>query len=1253
MLKTEYAQTTPKRSTLNPFRSTLRNKITWMLSGILLGATLVVLHQTRQSYFAALTDASANEVRHSIERLEGLWGNQINLIGEDVRFLSQTLPIQAIVHARKTGESNPPTKETASDWKNQVAMMFTAFMKVRNNYLQIRLIGIENDGKELVRVDRQQGAVWRVGESSLQKKWHRSYMQETIRQPPGTLYYSPIDLNRENGRISVPHIPTLRVATPIHTSSGEILGIFIINYNMNELFSQMRGMVRAKQTLYLTNQTGEYLMNPDPKKNFLFEFGQSYTMQQDFPQFKTWLTSRMTPQLPAILSSTVNDHVFELKRLPFPDKKTRYMILGLHDSSDPSLILLNTLITNIGFLSVAVLSLICVAMIWLARFMSRKEHELLSIINTAPTGLLMTNEAGTIVLTNALLTQKFGYEEEELLGQSVEMLLPKRFRSEHPTHRADFFAEPSPRRMGKGRELYALRKDGSEFSVVIGITSLKTDAETLILTSVVDISDQKLAEARYRDLIQSNLLLMWTCRPTGECDFLNERWLAYTGKSADEQLGYGWLEQLHPDDRERVNRTWQEAVKNGSHLMVKFRIRCHDGSYRWFLALANPLMDDRGAIDRWVGCNIDIEEQHQAEIALQDLLQQNRHILESAGEGIWGLDLEGNATFVNQAAARMLGYQPEELIGKPMHTLVHHTKPDGSPYLQESCPMYTAFTEGTAQHRSDEYLWRKDGSHFPVSYTSSPNLDEHKRLTGAVVVFRDITEELEAKRMIAEKNLERTLILDNVPALVASFDRHHHYRFANKRYLKWFNITDDYLKGKHVQELLTSEVYTNIIRPKMDRALNGELTSFELQIPHANGHLRWVQATYVPDRDVQGVVHGLFAMVVDIHERKQFEAQLEEVTERLQLATQSAEIGVWDWDVTRNVLTWDERMYELYGVTRNTFAGAYEAWTNALHPDDHDRAHGQLQAALAGDATFNCEFRIIWPDQSIHHIRAFATVQRNQAGEAIRMIGVNWDITIEKLQEHTLTQYIDNLRRSNAELEQFAYVASHDLQEPLRKIRNFSELLALRAKGHLPQEAEKYLKTIVDGALRMQTLVQDLLAYSRVARGALKVESVDLRDVLKTVLENLDQRIIEAKGTITVGTLPVVVANRTQMEQLFQNLIGNGVKYRTDAPPVIGVSAERKLTHWLFSVRDNGIGIDPQYVERIFVIFQRLHTKQEYTGTGIGLAICKKIVELHGGDIWVESTPHQGSTFFFTLPDRSKSSSSIAHNTSSSQELSA
>ena len=231
-----------------------------------------------------------------------------------------------------------------------------------------------------------------------------------------------------------------------------------------------------------------------------------------------------------------------------------------------------------------------------------------------------------------------------------------------------------------------------------------------------------------------------------------------------------------------------------------------------------------------------------------------------------------------------------------------------------------------------------------------------------------------------------------------------------------------------------------------------------------------------------------------------------------------------------------------------------------------------------------------------------------------------------------LRQATRELQRSNAELEQFAYVASHDLQEPLRMVTSYLQLLERRYKANLDQDASDFIAFAVDGAARMQTLIQDLLTYSRVGTRGASFEPTDCPSVLEQVLQNLEVAIAESDTEVSSGPLPSLSADASQLAQLLQNLIGNAIKFRGDSPPRVRVDATRRDGDWLFSVQDNGIGIDPQYSDRIFQVFQRLHGIGQYPGTGIGLAVCKKIVERHHGNIWVESQPDAGATFFFTIP---------------------
>ncbi len=260
-----------------------------------------------------------------------------------------------------------------------------------------------------------------------------------------------------------------------------------------------------------------------------------------------------------------------------------------------------------------------------------------------------------------------------------------------------------------------------------------------------------------------------------------------------------------------------------------------------------------------------------------------------------------------------------------------------------------------------------------------------------------------------------------------------------------------------------------------------------------------------------------------------------------------------------------------------------------------------------------------------------SSVLRDHEGEMQGAVCVAQDITARKQAEETLRQQAEELVRSNAELEQFASVASHDLQEPLSMVTGYIRLLAQRYRGQLDPHADEFIDYAVEGLERMRTLIRDLLEYARVGTQGKPFEVTDSCEAVLQALANLRMATHMAKAEVTFDPLPIVVADHAQLVQVFQNLVANALKFHGDAPPQVHLSANQEDQSWKFSVHDNGIGIEPKFAERIFAIFQRLHTTAEYPGTGIGLAICKKVIERHGGRIWVESSLGHGATFFFTL----------------------
>ena len=318
----------------------------------------------------------------------------------------------------------------------------------------------------------------------------------------------------------------------------------------------------------------------------------------------------------------------------------------------------------------------------------------------------------------------------------------------------------------------------------------------------------------------------------------------------------------------------------------------------------------------------------------------------------------------------------------------------------------------------------------------------------------------------------------------------------------------------------------------------------------------------------------------------------------------------------------NQRWCEMAGLTPEEAHG--EGWARAIHPEDHERVFAEWYRTAPKGSQFNSEYRLQRPDGVVTWVFTQASAEKTKDGEIIGYVGTITDVTNRK--------WAEELKRSNADLEQFASAASHDMQEPLRTISSFAQLLAKQYKGKLGKDADEFITYISEGAYRMQALIQDLLTYSRLSTQGESLKSVEVSKVVDHAMHNLRIAIEESQAEVSRDSLPVVQGDPAQLAQLFQNLIGNALKFRGEKPPRIHIRAESNGQFCTLAVKDNGIGIDPKFGDRIFAIFQRLHTRDSYDGTGIGLALCKKIVESHRGRIWMESQPREGTTFYFTLP---------------------
>ena len=414
----------------------------------------------------------------------------------------------------------------------------------------------------------------------------------------------------------------------------------------------------------------------------------------------------------------------------------------------------------------------------------------------------------------------------------------------------------------------------------------------------------------------------------------------------------------------------------------------------------------------------------------------------------------------------------------------------------------------------------------------------------------------------------------------------------------------------------------------------GWVRDYPLELRHRDGRITSVLYNASVYRDENGNVVGIFAAARDITKRKQAEDALGQAEQRFGSMLEAVrDYAIIFLDLDGRIASWNKGAERIKGYRAEEIVGQH--FSRFYPPADiaGGKPERELQVATS-EGRFEDEDWRVRKDGSRFWANVVVTALRDGSGRVNGFVKITRDLTVRKQAEDELKRYAEELQRSNQELEHFAYVASHDLQEPLRTVSSFSQLLARRYQGKLDADADEFITFIVDGATRMQTLINDLLAFSRIGTRGDLLASVDSGEIFQAAKENLELAIAESGAVITKDPLPALVADQRQLTQLFQNLFSNAIKFRrSEEEPRIHVSAVRQEGAWQFSVRDNGIGIAPQYFDRNFIIFQRLHGREEYSGTGIGLAICKKIVERHGGRMWVESEPGTGSTFYFTIPN--------------------
>jgi PAS domain S-box-containing protein len=884
-----------------------------------------------------------------------------------------------------------------------------------------------------------------------------------------------------------------------------------------------------------------------------------------------------------------------------------------------------------------------------------------SLIEASLDPLVTISSEGKITDVNDATVKATGYSRADLIG----------------TDFSRYFAEPERAKAGyeqvfrdgsvRDYELQIRHRNGRTTPVLYNATVFRDGSGNVagVFAAARDITERKRAEeewSRLAAIVDSSddaiigksldgIILSWNSGA--------EKIYGYTAREAVGQHVSILVPPAHVDDIDHL----LEKFGRGEPVLHYETVRMKkDGNPIEVSLTLSPIKDRDG---RLVGASTiarDITERKKAEETIRLANAYNRSLIEASLDPLVTISPDGKITDVNDATVQVTGYAREDLIGTDFSR--YFTEPERAKAGYEQ-----VFRTGSVRDYELE-IRHKDGPVTPVLYNATVYRDISGHIAGVFAAARDITERKRAEETIRQAYAyNRSLIEASLDPLV-TIDPDGTITDVNDATVKATGFTREALIGTDFSRYFTEPERAKAGYEQVFRT--GSVRDYELEIRHKDGPVTPVLYNATVFRDETGHIAGVFASARDIAERK----KAEETIRLANAYNRSLIEASLDPLVTINpdgtISDVNATTVRVTGVTREDLIGTY--FSNYF--TDPERAKAGYKQVFRDGTVTDYELEIRHRNGRITPVLYNATVFRDESGDVAGVFAAARDITERKRAEEALMKAYnelddrvkertaellvanrhleqeiaehkatadelrrksEELTRSNLELQQFAYVASHDLQEPLRAISGFTELLEKRYKGHIDEKADKYINFIVDGTKQMDQIIHDLLAYSRVQTKAQEFGLIDTNKALDQALSNLHSSIRESGAIITRDPLPEIYADGTQITQVFQNLIGNALKFQKPGiTPVIHISATCDDGTWRFSVTDNGIGIELRFADRIFMIFQRLHAKGEYEGTGIGLAICKRIVERHGGEISVQSEPGAGSTFSFTIPSRNE-----------------
>ncbi|MGE5681338.1 MAG: PAS domain S-box protein [Bacillota bacterium] len=617
-------------------------------------------------------------------------------------------------------------------------------------------------------------------------------------------------------------------------------------------------------------------------------------------------------------------------------------------------------------------------------------------------------------------------------------------------------------------------------------------------------------------------------------------------------------------------------------------------------------------------------KQNNQDFAL-DELSAARELIQIISEtlpvGIWIAGADGKNKYSSKSLLKFTGMTQDEISSNGWSHLIH---PDDREQMYEK---WKRSIHSGLKWEAEFRMLNADGGYHMVLSKAEPVKDPQGAIINWAGIILDLEERNKAERSRRETEERYRSTLDHMMEGCAILDFNWNYLYVNDINARHAHLKKEEMIGRNMFDLIPGVENSEFIKAYKKCMQERVLQMIDSDFTFHDGSKAWYEVK------VQPVPEGIFILSTDITERKLAEESLQKALQQLKFHVENSPLAVIEFNDKYQIIQWSKNAEKIFGWTSDEVLGKTIGEFKWVYEEDAQRVAELSADMLASEKTSNLHTnRNYRKDGSVITCEWYNSALVDPNGKLVSVFSLVLDVTERRQAEESLKQTLDALKRSNADLEQFAYVASHDLQEPLRMISNYTMFLEKYLKNSLDEKTSQFMAFIIEGSKRMHLLIQDLLSYSRITSEKQRFEVTDLNNVIDLVLKDLQILISDSKAQINIQKLPVLCVNPIQMKQLFQNLITNAIKFKGENIPVVNISVEQKGRFFRFCIKDNGIGINPEYFERIFVIFQRLHDRETYQGTGIGLSVCKRIVEHHGGRIWVESEEGNGASFYFTIP---------------------